>query len=336
MKKIQKIIAALLATVLLLAFFASCSSQKKQEQRVIGTCAGYDVLYEELRFVTLTYKDLFEDLYGEGIWDDPTTAELYRAELEEAVWLAMLENYVVLAACVAHGMQLEDMENEEIVAAVDRQMEDAAEAWEDEDSFLESLRESYMTEHLMRFMLTVAQMENELLYVLTDDLGLIENDLNAFIDWLEQGNCVYVRHVRVSNDKGEDIEANRAVAESLRQRLIGADEATVKQIVQSAANEELTYLNPYYVVRDVYAEELENAAFALSNVGDVSEVVETEDGFFVFLRVAETESLLLSQSVSLLSSYQKAKAGEIVESYRESLTIEKNEYGAGIDLLAIQ
>ena len=43
----------------------------------------------------------------------------------------------------------------------------------------------YMTEHLMRFVLTVAQMENELLYVLSSDLGIIENDTNAFIDWLE-------------------------------------------------------------------------------------------------------------------------------------------------------
>ncbi|MBQ7348052.1 MAG: peptidyl-prolyl cis-trans isomerase [Clostridia bacterium] len=336
MKKICQVVALTVATVLLLALCAGCSSQKRQEQKVIGTCAGCDVLYEELRYVTLTYKDLFEATYGEGIWDNPATAEQYRAELEETVWSIMLNNYAVLAACQAYGMQLEDMENEDIVAAVDRQISEAVDAWGDEDAFAEELKSMYMTEHLMRFVLTVTQMENELLYVLTDDLGVIENDTNAFINWLEDGNCVYVRHVFVRNDKGDDIEANRAAADELRRKLTGATDEEITAIVKSAANEELNYLNPYYIVRDVYTQEMETAAFALAEVGEVSEVIETEDGFYVLLRVEDNPTTLLSNSVSLLSSYQWAKVEQLVETYRAELTIEKNDYGKSLDLLAIE
>ena len=59
MKKILRIAAAVLAIVMLLTAAVSCrSKQEKQEQTVVGTCGGFDVLYEELRYVTLTYKEI--------------------------------------------------------------------------------------------------------------------------------------------------------------------------------------------------------------------------------------------------------------------------------------
>ena len=68
----------------------------------------------------------------------------------------------------------------------------------------------------------------------------------------------------------------------------------------------------------------------------MSEVIETEDGFYVLLRVEDNPTTLLSNSVSLLSSYQWAKVEQLVETYRAELTIEKNDYGKSLDLLAIE
>lgn len=336
MKKFRSWIALLLTVVLLLALFSGCSSQKKQEQKKIGVSAGCDVLYEELRYVTLTYKEMFESTYGEGIWDDPVTAEKYRAELEETVWTVMRNNYAVLALCQEYGMLLDDMKADSIVEAVDQKIAAASAQCGGEKEFKRALEEMYMTENLMRFVLTVAQMENELLYVLTSDLGVIENDATAFADWLEDGNAVYVRHVFIRNDAGDDKETNRAAAESIRQRLQGASETEVDNIIKSAENEELMYLKPYYIVRDVYDERVENAAFSLSEVGDVSDVIEVDDGFYILLRVAETETSLLTNVPTLLSSYQWAKIEQMVEAKKETLVIDLNEYGKGLDLLAIK
>jgi hypothetical protein len=80
---------------------------------------------------------------------------------------------------------------------------------------------------------------------------------------------------------------------------------------------------------------MEDAAFALENVNDVSEVIETEDGFYVLARMPWDEARLLSQSSHLLNSYQWAKVEQIAESYKAQISIELNDFGKGIDLLAI-
>jgi hypothetical protein len=112
--------------------------------------------------------------------------------------------------------------------------------------------------------------------------------------------------------------------------------------VGSSVNDDLQNVAPYYIVRDVYVEALESAALSLGNVGEVSQVVEVEDGYYVLVRMEESfgengENLSLMPKVtSLLTSYQWAKVEAYVDTYRADLKIEWNEYGKSIDLLAIQ
>ena len=335
MKKTLRILCLILSLALLCASLAGCSAEKRRMEKVIGTCAGYDVLYEELRYITLTYKDLMEDTYGEGIWDNPESAEKYRAELEETVWRVMLNNYAVLVACANHGGNpAEDMKNDSIQSAVDKLIDDAIKACGGEDTFKQELKSTYMTEHFLRFTLTVAQLENELYYVLTDDLGLIETDTDKFMTWLEDGNCVYVQHIYVSNDADEDKEANRAKAESVRQQLLSGID--ISELIGTSANEDLQNVIPYFVVRGVYTEALENAAFSLTEDGNVSEVIDTGDGYYVMVRIAYDTPTLLAKVPALLKSYQWACVESTVDTYKPDLKIELNEYGKSIDLLEIE
>ena len=332
----KRLLIGLLALLLLL--LCACSGNR-QDLKVVGSCAGYDVLYEELRYVTLTYKDMFEATYGEGIWDDPATAEQYRAELEETVFRVMLNNYAVLAACAAHAITAEDLENDAIREAVDANIEEAIESYGGEKAFAEALQNMYMTEHFLRFCLSVSQLENELKYAMID-INRIENNVDKFMQWIEEGNGVYVQHIYVRNDAGEDREQNRALAENVRAQILGGTD--ISKFVGSSVNDDLQNVSPYYVVRDVYVEALESAAMSLSRVGDVSQVVEVEDGYYVLVRMEESygesgENLtLMSKVTSLLTSYQWAKVEAYVDTYKENLKIEWNEYGKSIDLLAIK
>ena len=171
MRRITKILCFSLVLILLLPSLCACKSKwDKEGKKKIGTCGEYDVLFEELRFVTLYYKDSFEATYGEGIWDNPETAEKYRAELEKVVWDMMLNNYAVLAACSNYRITKRDMESEAIQKAVNEEIAQAMEDAGGAEAFQEMLKSNYMTENFMRFSLAVTQMEYELYYTLTDAL----------------------------------------------------------------------------------------------------------------------------------------------------------------------
>ena len=331
-----KQIAAWLLAVLVLLCASACSAEKKQQQKVIGTCAGVDVLYEELRCITLFYKDILEATYGEGIWDDPATAEQYRAELEEAVWTNIRNNYAVIETCRRYaGLSAEDvLENEEIKAAVDADIKADIEKFGGKKEFREALAESYMTENFWRFTNKIEYIKLDLMSILSEDMRLFEHDLEAFLSWLEQGNCVCVQHVFIENDEGEDVAANRALAEQTRERL--ANGTPIGDVINSAVNEDLQNVAPYYIVREVYTEAMEAAAFSLTEVGDVSEVVETDTGFYILVRMADDEASLVLKANDLFWDYKSTKTQQYIDSCKADLTVELNEYGKSIDLLTIQ
>ena len=336
MKVFNRILITVLGAILCLTALVGCSSaQTKQEQRVIGTCAGYDVLYEELRYLTLTYKQIFESQYGEGIWDDPTTAEQHRAELEETVWRLILNNYAVLAAADKYLPQTNAIQNDSIQEAVDGMIEEMIESCGGKKEFRQELKTMNATEHLLRFTFGVAQLENELMYALSVDWQLFMGDSQKFYNWLQEGNAVYVQHIFIENDAGEDVEENRRIAEDVRLKLL-TKEATLAQMVGSALNEDYQNAAPYYVVREVYKPEIEEQVFSLFAPGDVSSVVETDTGFYVFVQVEEAEGTLENQLNNLFTSYRAAKTEDVVEEFKKDLVLELNEYGKSIDLLTIQ
>jgi len=325
-----RITAAILTVLLLILPLCGCS--EKPMEKAVGTCAGYDVLYEELRYVTLSYRDAFEETYGEGIWDDPVTAEKYRAELEETVLRVLRNNYAVLYACSQYMPDVTP-DNKTIKEAVDSQIAAAVKEYGGEEAFLQAMDELHMTEHFVRFTLAVGELENELLYVLTQDLGLIIYETEEFADWMANGNVIHVQHVFIRNDKGDDPEANRALAESTRQQL--AEGKDIGEVINSRVNEDLSNTAPYFMVRGVYAEALETEAVALQNAGDVSEVVEVENGFYIMERMEDDPKELLTKTPTLLKSYQWAELEKKIEGYRDSVCVERNEYGKSLDLVTL-
>ena len=53
----------------------------EEELTPVGTVAGHEVLYEELRYLTLKYREAMKATYGETIWDTAESREQYRADL---------------------------------------------------------------------------------------------------------------------------------------------------------------------------------------------------------------------------------------------------------------
>ena len=79
-------------------------------------------------------------------------------------------------------------------------------------------------------------------------------------------------------------------------------------------------------------EALEDAALVLPDEGSVSEIVETDEGFYIFVRMKDEQNTLEDKLSELLSSYQWAHTERIKETFRASLDFAWEEE---IDFLSI-
>ena len=342
MKNIKKITAAILACICISLSLAGCAAN--ENERVIGTCGTYDVLYEELRFVTMTYKKILDETYGDGnaengtIWDDPSTAERHRAELERKVWDMMSENYRVLIQCETYGITSEVLFSDEIQDKVTKQLNTEIEGIGGKDTFLAEMEAIYMTEHLYRLYLARDEMKYKLrdaIVTAADKPDDLITDQNAFYEWLLDGNYAYVMHVMLRNDEGEDKAANNLIATEISINL-RLGKKTIEDYVGQRLNDDLTTLAPYYVIPGLYDEALVNAALELTHDRDASDAVEVGDCYYVLQRMEEPEGQLENQIATLFDQYLWAKIGE--QSNDESIipSISLNDEGKTIDLVAIQ
>ena len=332
-----KIFCGLLCGLLLLSSLTACATRgaiksTKEELMVVGTVDGYEVLYEELRFVTLMYRAQLEDQYGKGIWDDPTTAEQYRAELEDLVMRNVTANYAVLSLCRAVGIT---PDAREITEAVDQYINELISEVGGRAAYKKALQEQGLTDNFLRFTIATDYCQNELYYSYTQDLGLIETDQDVIYDYIMEGNFIRTVHVYIQNDAGDNIEQNRAAAEDVYRRLGEGED--INKIIGSSVNEDfdLTTTNGYYFTRGEMISAYEDAAFALE-VGEFSQVVETQSGFYVIKRLPLEASYVLTNLTTLINQYQFALLNKFIDDRQAELVFEFNEYGAGLDLTKIK
>ena len=309
-------------------------------EKPVATFGDYEVLYEELRYLVLTQKDIMKATYGETIFDTPESAESYRSELERTVSEKLKENYVVLAACNHYLPDLK-MDDDTVTNAVEDFIADAAKQAGDEETFFAMSESYYMTENFIRFTAAVSIMEDLLRQELAKrsdfETFFADTEEQQFADWIRAGNGVFVQHIFVRNDIGEDVAQNRLIAEDAREQL-SSGALTVKEAVGSSVyNQDPSNTAPYYLIRDVYDPALEDAALALQADGDVSSVVETEEGFYVFVRMEDPEELILGQKLStLLSSHQWSRTEHIKDTFRDSVSFEWTDFGSSLDWLTIE
>lgn len=302
----------------------------EEELTPVGTVAGHEVLYEELRYLTLKYREAMKATYGETIWDTAESREQYRAELEKAVYDNITSNYAVLALCdevqIAHTEKaIEEAVQKEVQATVDE--------FGGIKEYKAQLATEYLTDHLYRFILAVSFCESELIYVYTDDLGLIEDDEGAIYDKIMSDEFARTLHIYIENNEGESVEENRAKAEDiLKQYREGTEFNTL--IGRHSEDFYMTTTNGYYFTRGEMVQEYEDAAFALA-IDEVSEVIETSSGFYIIHRLAPDAGYVMSHLTELIQQYQYAMLYNMIDEKQAELAIELNDFGKSLDLTTL-
>ena len=341
-------IVAVVAGIVGLLLYAFVFGEDAQNKKAVAKSGDYEIPYEQLRFVTMTYKAELDARYGDGnaengtIWDDAATAEKHRAELEELVWRTLCEDYAILQACAVRGISRDVFEGKEIKNTVDQMVDDEIAQFASKRAYKDFLKEVYATENILRFKYALDEMKYLLRAAMKKD-GAFLTEEQAFEEWFRDGNGAYVQHFLLYHESDEEKEANRAILEDARQKLISGV-WTFNQCI-NYANEDLSNVAPYFMVRNVQKDVLVDAAVALENANDVSEVVEVEGALYVLVRMEEEpilgasgtmESPLSLKLTQLLSDYQWAIVGDAVEAAKASLAIELTDYGKGIDLVAMK
>ena len=330
-----RILSAMLALCLLCSL-VSCNKARpirssKEELTPVGTVAGHEVLYEELRYLTLKYREAMAMTYGETIWDTAESRELYRAELEKAVMDNITSNYAVLALC--DEVQIKHTEKA-IEEAVQKYVQETVDQLGGMKVYREQMESEFLTDHFFRFSLAVSFCETELMYVYTDDLGLIERDEDKIYDMIMGGDFARTLHIYIENNPGDDVEKNCALAQDIR-RQIDEGEKFNTLIGRHSEDFYMTTTNGYYFTHGEMVKEYEDAAFALE-IGAISDVIETADGFYIIQRLEPQTEYVLSNLSTLIDQYQYAMLYNMIDEKQAELSLIWNDYGKTLDLTTLK
>ena len=337
MNRVLRMTALLLAVLLLSVMLFGCASRAlpttKEDLRVVGTVGEYEVLYEEFRFLVLTYKKQLEDLYGKDIWQKEETSGEYRRELKRLVYEDLTVNYAVLTLAAKEGLSV-DSYDKAVQEYMDTTLRD--DFGNDRGSYKDFLKEMNLTDHYIRFTAAVDAIYEDLYFKYLEN-GRVTDDRDAVKQYILQ-NFVRVASIALVNKTDEEYETNKEKA--LRYRDEVANGADINDYVKYTLDISPEHCFTYGQMDELY----ESAAFALENEGDVSEVFygtadylgDTRGAWYFIEKLPLTESYVEKNYAELFDSYTSALMNGYLKEARESLTFVPNEECKAMDLLSIE
>ncbi len=340
-----------------------------EEMRVVGKVGEFDIYYDELRYLTLTYKEQMAGKYGEEIWKTRESAEPYIEELQEKVYSSITANYGALTVAKANGI---DLNNSDVQRYCNLRMEEIASDLtmmliashgdsnkKDDDettgdnvteapapvedytptsdevnkAYRTQLESSYLTDRYVRFTFSVDGAIEQLVIKYEKDGKLYTSDED--IEQYIRSKFCRTLHIFVRNDRGESIEENRAIAELVISELEGGK--SFNSMVGSKYNDDLwtTSVNGHYFGRGEMEKEYEDAAYALEE-GKYSDIIETDSGFYIIRRLPLQDDYINTYFEELKTQYKYAVVNSDIAAERAKLSLALSDFGASVELWSMQ
>ena len=202
--------------------------------------------------------------------------------------------------------------------------------------YKEMLASQYLTDNLFRFYNAAEECATELFYILVRDLGEIESS-DEYIDaYFESDDFIRTNHIFL---KGVT-EENLAKAKTLQTQLAASDNKEMEMIMLKGihcADYTMTTTHGKYFARYTsdYGDDYELAAFDL-RVNELSNVVETSDGYYIILRLELEEDYIKQNYDDFKDDVLGSEFNKILASYKSNLEFTLNDYGKSINILEIE
>jgi hypothetical protein len=196
-----------------------------------------------------------------------------------------------------------------------------------EEEYKAYLAECYMTDAVVRFNNAL----DSCVYRYFEKISE-EWDKEAYDAVMAKDGFIRTRSIFVRNDDGESVAENRKTAERVLSEIKGGKPLT--SFIGKKENQDYGSCD-YYFMKGYFEEEYEEAAFALE-VGEVSEVVETDGGFYIIERVEPDDGYFLDNLNALKSIYVECKMYEVINEAADRIEFEFNDYGKTIDLWTME
>ncbi len=314
-----KLIAPILIVLSLCILLVGCGTYKplgddENSTTVVGTVAGRNVYLDEFKFAFRTCKEQMLAAYGEGIFDGED-AEYYADMLKERVFSSITADYAVILLCEEVKISLGEPV---IVERVDEKMQALVDELGGMHKYKKYLKENGLTDRLLRFTTEVSLLRNELLYVYTDDIGVIESDYDELYDIIKK-EFISVRHIFVPHSE-EDV-----MSLVMEEYMNGA---SFEELMAEYNRDTEMTADGNFILKGYMSEEYEKAAFALK-IGSVSEIISDQNGVYIIERLSMPSSVIMQNFERLKSLYQTYTFYNIIDKKQSELTFEINDTGIG-------
>ncbi len=338
----KRIISIFLATLMLSAAIFSmtgCTSLKssKKEATVVMTVGGIDVTYEVYRYFAMNLR--YEiDGGDKSFWESAENKDELLAELEQKINDAILTTYAIFACGNAYGATEDDPAIADVIKV---KVDQFVGNYDSKSDYVKDIKNYYMNHAVVKLMISSEIIEEELYYGL-QNAGKISTDETYLNNYFRSDDFIRAKQVLIAFDADGDgyddgdHEAKYALAETVLAKARAGED--FDSLVQKYGNDLMMFNNTdgYYFMRGVYVEEFENAAFDL-DIGEISDIVETSEGYSIILRCEKEESYIKSHTDELTETYGRGKFNQILSDYKSELEISKTDNFAKLcDLVTME
>ena len=318
----------------------------KEDSKVVGKIDGFNVKYEELKYVSYIVKERYKTLYGEDVWDNEENAEKYREAFEEEVMRELCDIYATLSICDEVKVKTK---SDEVNQFVDAQMAEIIDKdfKSDVEAYKEYLAKYNLTDAFNRFKVKCYYLDILALEKMVDNghdiIKYSDRDVNAFIDYVVTSDDFYrTIHVYYEKDGVNDDETRREAMALVSDMKAMADDATRYERMCYFIGHRGDYKEGYitdtkagfYITKGVFGDEYDGVATALGEY-DVA-LVETEYEFFVVMKMPKERDHVSKNLDSILSYYYEKAYFDYKNEVANSISFEPNKYYETLDILNLQ